>query len=365
MSEPAKKPGRIPESYSPKDKPEIMKAVGVQNKPIAYETHVVKGKLDRFETDRLIIRHWRPEDWRDMRELGLSNNTSENADCDHLWPADDKSYRKLCAGKPGKVPGAVEVKRLAKVVCTIGLNGMDKDGRMDIGHVMNSTYLGHDYEYEALAVLYDYCFRHYPAKAIIAMWVMSDREKLAPLEKLGMELVSTGMGKAWRANSEGVIRDVEGCTPIITRESWERANPTSYNPKDKPESINYKFRFSGFRGLDFTNCFSSLYEVFRDRSHLTPEEVARWPSNRVWEELADPRIVPACRRIGTACDRSHTLHWQMHSLCRSRDWRKRYVNMDWGMCETAVMILQKIKEYDDVMYGAVCEMIKVLEGDIT
>jgi len=240
MSEPAKKLAHpATESYSPKEMPEIMRmAEENAGKPIAYEMRYVNGKLDSFETDRLIIRHVRPDDWRDMQELAVSNNNSENADCDWLWPTDDEGIQKCCVPGEAKVPGTVEVKRLAKVVCTIGFNGMDKRGRMDIGHVMNGAYFGRGYEYEALAVLYDYCFRCYRAKAIIAMWVMSDKEKLAPLAKLGMELVSTGPGKAWRPDAQGVIRDIEGCTPIIKREEWARANPTRYSPTSKPVIVS-------------------------------------------------------------------------------------------------------------------------------
>ena len=239
MSEPAKKFDQAPESYSPKEMPEIMRMAEehAARQPVAYEMHFVNGKLDSFETDRLIIRHVRPEDWRDMQALAVSNNNSPYSDCDWLWPTDDESVQKMCVPGEAKVPGTVEVKRLAKVVCTIGFNGMGKDGRMDIGHVMNDAYFGHGYEYEALAVLYDYCFRRYPAKAIIALWDMDNKEKLAPLVKLGMELVSTGMGKAWRPNSEGVTREIEGCTAIIKREDWERSNPTSYRPRTMPEII--------------------------------------------------------------------------------------------------------------------------------
>jgi len=235
-----RKSNQIPESYSPREVPEIMRVAEetAANLPIFYEMHYVNGKLDSFETDRLIIRHVQPDDWRDMRELAISNNNSPYSDCDWLWPTDNEGVQKMCVPGEAKVPGTVEVKRLAKVVCTIGFNGMGKDGKMDVGHVMNDAFFGHGYEHEALAVLYDYCFRQYPAKAIIAMWDMDNKEKLDPLVKLGMELVSTGTGKAWRPNNEGVIRDIEGCTAIITRKEWEHSNPASYQPKTMPEIID-------------------------------------------------------------------------------------------------------------------------------
>jgi len=225
----------IAESYKPREMPEIMKLAEEQaaNRPIFHETHHVNGRPDSFETDRLIIRHVRPNDWRDMQALAVSNNASPYSDCDWLWPTDDEGVQKMCL--PGNHSWAVEVKALSRLVCIVNFNGLDKEKKMDIGHVMNGAYLGHGYEYEALAVLYDYCFRYTSAKAIIALWDMDNKEKLAPLEKLGMELVSTGPGKAWRPNAEGVIRDIEGCTAVVTRKQWECANPTGYRPRTMPE----------------------------------------------------------------------------------------------------------------------------------
>jgi len=234
MSEPAKKYGRQPESYSPKAKPEIVKmaAQAQAEPPIPYALTAPHT----LETERVIVRRFRRKDWRDLREIGVSNNASAFADFDHPWADDAKGAKKACkwcAGNDGC--WAVEVKSISKVVCFVNFNGIaeaiEKDyGRaMDIGHCMNDAYLEQGYDYEALAVLYDHCFRQERLDAIVAGWMMGEKAKLAPLVKLGMELHSTGMGKAFRGD-----REAEGCLAVITRTAWEQANPTSYSPKAKP-----------------------------------------------------------------------------------------------------------------------------------
>jgi len=95
-----------------------------------------------------------------------------------------------------------------------------------------------------------------------------------------------------------------------------------------------------------------------------PESAQRQFQNWIWDDLKDARLVPALERVGTACDESHTHQWQLRSLYETRDWSKKYYNeMEWGMCENAILVLGKIKEDDDIVYNAVCEMIDILEGD--
>jgi len=237
MSEPVKKPNQAPESYLPKDMPEIMRlaAEGAAKRPIAYDIRFKGGVPDSFETGRLVIRHFKRGDWRDLQEIAVSNDRSEFADCDHTWPTDGRGIKKACKWfVKGKQFWAVEVKAPSKVVCFVNFNGFNDLNEMNIGHVMNGAYFGNDYEYEALAALYDYCFAYDRPAAITAGWAMDDKVKLEPLVKLGTELASTGMHKAFRADSEGFTREFEGCRAIITREAWDQANPTSYIPKDIP-----------------------------------------------------------------------------------------------------------------------------------
>jgi len=95
------------------------------------------------------------------------------------------------------------------------------------------------------------------------------------------------------------------------------------------------------------------------------KEYERMPEacrNRLWEEIADPRLYELCNKIDWATDNSHTHQWQLHALYETRNWKKRYYDeLEWGMCETAAGILRQVKEDDEAVYGAVCEMIEILE----
>ena len=104
---------------------------------------------------------------------------------------------------------------------------------------------------------------------------------------------------------------------------------------------------------------------------------SEWRADVVWEELKDPSFLSSKGRghgdplrlppktlIDWACDQSHNKQWQLHALYETRNWKKKYYHqMEWAGCETAVLLLQKLKEYDDYIYRAVCAMIGILEGE--
>jgi len=95
-----------------------------------------------------------------------------------------------------------------------------KWGQMDIGHIINNDYLGHDYDYEALKALYNYGFIQLGAESIQAGWALHDKDKLAPLLKLGMRITETKMADKFRLDPDGKISQFEGCTLIVTKEEW-------------------------------------------------------------------------------------------------------------------------------------------------
>ena len=95
------------------------------------------------------------------------------------------------------------------------------------------------------------------------------------------------------------------------------------------------------------------------RLHQIPEDI----KSGFWDELREPRMRELCKRIDWAYDNSHTHQWQLHALYETRDWSKKYYDqMEWGTCETAAMLLRAIKEDDEAVYGAVCDMISILES---
>lgn len=205
------------------------------NKPkiIYTEKYNKDGVIENFETQRLTIRRWRSGDFQDLKELAISNNNSEFADFDHAWPADDTGIQGMLDWmEENKWGWAMEVKSASKVVGLVGDNGTNEANQRDFGHVMNCAFVDNDYEYETLAVLYDHYFKNDKPVAIVSRWVMDDTKKLEPLAKLGMKIESGEIDKAMRPNKDGVTREAEGCFAIITKEEWERANPTEFMNKN-------------------------------------------------------------------------------------------------------------------------------------
>ena len=175
----------------------------------------------RIETERLIIRKFNPDDWKDLQEIAISKEKSPFADCDHALPTDDYGIKGACEyfAKEHQF-WTVEVKEIHKVVCFINFNFMDDEQTLDIRHVINSDYLNYGYAYEALKALYNYGFLELGVERIQACWALRDEEKLAPLYKLGMMVTETSTGNKFRPNRNGIVEQFEGCKLIVTREEW-------------------------------------------------------------------------------------------------------------------------------------------------
>jgi AraC-like DNA-binding protein len=210
--------------------PSVTRKTGVYDtyEKIVFQLQIYGGRSQiganrilRIETERLIIRKFTPEDWKDVLEIAVSKERSPFADCDHAWPTDDEGI-KAAVNYMGASHAiwAAEVKDLRKVVCFINFNYMDDEQTLDIGHVMNDAYLGCDFEYEALKALYNYGFIQLGAVRIQAGWALHDTEKLAPLHRLGMKITATGMTNKFRPDPDGVTRQFESCRLVVTKEDW-------------------------------------------------------------------------------------------------------------------------------------------------
>lgn len=210
--------------------PSVTRKTGVFNtyERIVFQVQIYGGKAKmgteaviRIETERLIIRKFTPDDWKDLQEIAISKENSEFADCDHAWPTDEDGIKNIVNYFSREDPfWAIEVKNLKKVVCFVNFNYMDDERTLDIGHVMNSNYCGNDYEYEALKALYNFAFIKLGAERIQAIWALNDKEKLAPLKKLGMKIVKTFSNPKFRPNSDGSTSEFEACILTITKEDW-------------------------------------------------------------------------------------------------------------------------------------------------
>lgn len=143
----------------------------------------------------------------------------------------------------------------------------------------------------------------------------------------------------------------------------EYINVFQYNHNSNEESANdIQNRFNIARDAMMWNChnFGMAFGVISNYERV-PKQLENW----IWDEWKNPSLLPAYNNIGVACDLSHTRQWQIHALakvCVKSHTERHDGHTEWGLFECAVDALKFIKEYDDVMYDSVCEMIKILEG---
>ncbi len=172
-----------------------------------------------FENDTVAIRRFSPSDWPDVLEIARTNAASPFAACDSPWPTDEQGVRGMCEYIATDASMyAIVAKDLDRAVCFVNFNGVNDDGYLDIGHVMNLNYAGRDYEYQGLKLLVDHAIAAMDIAGIRAYWALDDRIKLEPLKKLGMKVVAT-FENDYLNGQDGTFT---GCELKISREDYEK-----------------------------------------------------------------------------------------------------------------------------------------------
>lgn len=189
-----------------------------------------------IQTERLILRPFHHNDWRDLQEIALSNAASEFSDCDTQWPTDDEGIQAACDYFSSESQfWAIEVMDIKKVVCFINFNSISESGSLDVGHVINSAYLHMGYELEALTALFEYTFKELNIGRITSTWALEDREKLTPLKQLGMQIADTFQANKFGPDSNGAVSQFTACRLHITKEDWSIKKGRSEYAFGKPE----------------------------------------------------------------------------------------------------------------------------------
>ncbi|MCK5129106.1 MAG: helix-turn-helix domain-containing protein, partial [Clostridiales bacterium] len=86
-----------------------------------------------IETERLKIRKFKSDDWKDLLDIAISKENSQFDSRDHKWPTDEVGIKNACEyfAKENQF-WAVEVKDLEKVICFVNFNYIDENRKLDI-----------------------------------------------------------------------------------------------------------------------------------------------------------------------------------------------------------------------------------------
>jgi len=136
-----------------------------------------------METERLIIRKFTPNDWKDLYEY-LSQETIVKYEPYEIF-TEEASRREAVRRSEDNKFWAVCLKGSEKLIGNIYLSEHEFD-TWKLGYVFNQNYQGRGYATEAVGFLIDYTFKNYNARRIIAMCNPLNTPSWRLLERLGM-----------------------------------------------------------------------------------------------------------------------------------------------------------------------------------
>ena len=184
---------------------------------------IVGGKMSKaYETERLIIRNFRFDDWKAIQVLAINKETSEFARYDVTWPTSDegcKDAAKFLSATDAF--WAVCLKEDGELIGLIAFNSIDKNRTLDIGHLFHTDYMSEEITTEALRRMVQYAFDELEVDRITTHNAADCKGQIEPLYRLGMRKTGEGMDPS-PANTDGTPTEINVCTLGITREEWEK-----------------------------------------------------------------------------------------------------------------------------------------------
>ena len=136
-----------------------------------------------METERLLIRRFHPDDWKDLHEY-LSQEATVLYEPYNIF-AEGQSKQEALKRSGSDAFWAVCLKSSRKLIGNIYLAEQDFE-TWELGYVFNADFLGHGYATEAVRALLDYAFENKDVHRIVAMCNPLNERSWRLLERLGM-----------------------------------------------------------------------------------------------------------------------------------------------------------------------------------
>jgi RimJ/RimL family protein N-acetyltransferase len=144
--------------------------------------------MTKLETERLIIRNFKADDWQDLQEMAVKYQASEYAQYDHKWPTDTEEIKDVAewfAGGDDYL--AVCLRATGKLIGFIALKSKEEaDGEYSLGYVFNPDHHGQGYATEGCQAILDYAFGSLNAERVVTGTAEANTPSCQLLRRLGM-----------------------------------------------------------------------------------------------------------------------------------------------------------------------------------
>ena len=149
-----------------------------------------------LETERLIIRNFRIDDWEALHEL-INQYVSSGlvAYEPDQWPTSMEEIKKITEWfANGDSYFAVCLKDADRFIGFVALNKVQKEQEFNLGYIFNFNYHGKGYATEACNAVLDYGFNQLQVQRVITGTRLENTASVRLLERLGFKRTSEKEG---------------------------------------------------------------------------------------------------------------------------------------------------------------------------
>jgi RimJ/RimL family protein N-acetyltransferase len=151
--------------------------------------------MDSLETDRLVIRNFRVEDWHELQELAIAYQASEEAKFEPPWPTSDEEVKGMASWFAGGDSYlAVWLKEAGKLIGLVAIERREgQEQRLhNLGYVFHPGYHGYGYATEGCKAAMAYVFGPLEADGILTGTHPDNKASVALLNRLGLRAIGGG-----------------------------------------------------------------------------------------------------------------------------------------------------------------------------
>lgn len=178
-----------------------------------------------ISTKRMIIRNFSSDDWRDLQEVIVDKEGSENAIYDHPFPTGESEVKEITNSfSQGDSFLAVYERNIKKVIGYIAIND-EKQSEYNLGYCFHSSYQDQGYATEACVAVINYVFTKLNAEKFTTGTAVSNESSCRLLTKLDFQKTGESL-TSFRKDREGNPIEFLGASFELTRDMW---NNTKYS----------------------------------------------------------------------------------------------------------------------------------------
>lgn len=174
--------------------------------------------MEKIRTERLELRNFVPEDFRDLQEIIIDKESSGYAIYDHAFPTGEEAVRgiteRFAKGDKFMAVWHPDEKKVIGFVC---LNGEEK--KLDLGYCFHSRYGGQGYASEACRAVVSHAFHTLKVDSLESGTALLNEPSCRMLDRLGFEKIGEER-LSFRKTPEGKPIEFIGGSYLLKKEDW-------------------------------------------------------------------------------------------------------------------------------------------------